>query len=213
MLTDKEYMLYLDLETTGLDPKVNGIWQLGGIITIDGVEKDSFDFKFAPREDEVIDKIAREMGGFSSDEELRALPKTSNEAYRAFIAILEKHISKYDKTQKFTFCGYNVSFDDGFLREWFKKNHEKYYGSYISPYKIDVYSFTGMLRSMGKLKVENLKLETVAKHLGIEIIAHDALSDIRATYEIYQIIWDRVKTLDGTLLDWYNLVHETGAEK
>jgi exonuclease I len=36
----------------------------------------------------------------------------------------------------------------------------------------------------GEITLQNYKLETVAGHFGIELKAHDALSDVKATREI-----------------------------
>lgn len=195
-------MLYLDTETTGLNPEKNGIWQIGGIVEIDGKIKDKFNFIFAPSLEDEVDDYALKMSGYASEEALRAIKNSSNKAFNSFIAILEKHISKFNTSEKFTLCGYNVGFDDGFLRAWFTKNHEKYYGSYITPYKIDVYTLTALLWGHGKLDIPKLKLETVADHLGIEINAHDALSDIEATYKISKVIINKFMTVGGSLEEW-----------
>jgi len=201
-MSEIQRMLYIDTETTGLDPEKNGIWQIGGIIEIDGAVKDKFNLVFAPGVGDVVDEYALKMSGYASEEALRAINNSSNKAFNYFISILEKHISKFDSKEKFTLCGYNVGFDDGFLRSWFKKNHEKYYGSYITPYKIDVYTLTALLWGHDKLSTPKLKLEVVAEHLGIEIKAHDALSDIEATQKIGKIIIDKFMTVGGTLEEW-----------
>jgi len=46
---------------------------------------------------------------------------------------------------------------------------------------------------LGKLKLENYRLETSAKHYGIKINAHDALSDIEATRELILEIAKEIK--------------------
>jgi len=144
-MSEPQRILYFDCETTGLDPKVNGLWQVGGLISIDGIIKDRFSLEFSPREDEVIDDVALKMSGYSDEASLRAIKHTSEVGFKNFKAILEKHVDKFNRDQKFTLCGYHVGFDDGFLRQTFLKNHEKYYGSYITPYKLDIYSLTSLL--------------------------------------------------------------------
>jgi len=42
----------------------------------------------------------------------------------------------------------------------------------------------------------------VADHLGIDITAHQAYSDIEATYQIGRVIIEKLVGIDGTLLDW-----------
>ena len=49
---------YIDVETTGLDPKVNGIYQIGGIIEIDGEAVNEFGILMQPHEDDEVDPKA-----------------------------------------------------------------------------------------------------------------------------------------------------------
>lgn len=41
-------ILFFDCETTGIDPKKNAIHQLSGIMDIDGIIKETFDYKIKP---------------------------------------------------------------------------------------------------------------------------------------------------------------------
>ena len=110
---------------------------------------------------------------------------------------MSKYVDQYDKNDKFTIVGYNCTFDIGFLREFFRLNNDKYYGSWFSSYNmIDVHKLFTALRGSGLYPeleaLENMKLETVANHYGIEIQAHDALSDIYATEKLYDIFIEQL---------------------
>jgi DNA polymerase III epsilon subunit-like protein len=44
--------------------------------------------------------------------------------------------------------------------------------------------------TMSGVRLKNYRLETMCKHFGIELKAHDAMSDIEATKQLYEIIHD-----------------------
>lgn len=174
--------LYLDLETTGVDHNVNGVCQIAGIVEINGKVQKTFNFHVRPFEKDIIE-----------DEALEVIKKTREEieqyndpdiVHKALLKIFDQYIDKYNRSDKFELAGYNVKFDDDFLRSWFFKLGDKYYGSYVNPYKVDLYSVLAWLRGYGLVTTENLKLETVAKYFSIEHDAHDAMGDVKATREI-----------------------------
>ena len=50
--------------------------------------------------------------------------------YKSIVNIFSKYIDKFDKKDKFHFIGYNSqAFDFPFLRYWFKKCGDIYFGS------------------------------------------------------------------------------------
>lgn len=179
-------VLYFDLETTGLDPKLNGVIQLAGIIEVDGKEVDEFDIKMQPFKDDKISPEALAVNGVTlADIEQY---KSAKDAHQEFINILGRHVDKFGRNDKYYPAGYNVSFDINFLGEWFRKNGDKYLGSWWNWRYLDPRPYFHALNFQGKLDVENMKLETICKHYGIHIEAHDALSDIRATRELIQMM-------------------------
>jgi DNA polymerase-3 subunit epsilon len=188
-------VLFFDCETTGLDPVKNDIIQLAGIVEIDGKIKDEFNFFSQPFNYDNISPEALEVHGISIDT-IKQFPKPQLLKNR-LINILSQYVNKYDQNDKFFPAGQNVRFDIDFLSENFKKNQDKYFGSWLWRYPLDLYSLSTALRYKGILKTENLKLETLAKHFNVELKAHDAMSDIRCTREIIRIILDRYITNPG----------------
>jgi DNA polymerase-3 subunit epsilon len=179
-----------DLETTGLNEKKHGIIQTAGIIRLADGSKHKFDFRHQPFPHQEIDPRALEITGTTMEDIKSYAPP--EKAFKALLNLMDKYVDRYDKNDKFTIMGYNCTFDIKFLREFFINNGDKYYGSWFSSYDmIDVHKlFTG-LRGSGLFPeleaLPNMKLETLAKHYGIEIQAHDALSDIYATEALYEI--------------------------
>jgi len=175
-------VFYMDTETTGLDSKKNDIIQLGYIVEINNEIKEKGKINIQPFSYDNIETSALEVNKITI-EEMKTFD-TPQIAYIKITNFLGKYVNKYDKTDKFIPAGYNVKFDTDFLRELFIKNGDKYYGSYIDYHFIDGMALVFAKRYAGKLDLPNYKLETVAKHYGIEINAHDALSDIEATREL-----------------------------
>lgn len=107
---------WIDLETTGVNPYSNGIHQIAGIIEIDGIEKESFEFKIKTFPQDVIEEKALEVSGVSK-EIISAYALEPREVYIKLTSLFSKYVSKYDKTDKFYFFGYNATFDYNIFRE------------------------------------------------------------------------------------------------
>lgn len=182
-------ILFLDTETTGLDAKDNDIIQLAGIVEIDGQIKEKFNFFVQPFNYNNVSPEALAIHNITI-ETIKGFPKPETLRLR-LIEVLGKYVDKYNRNDKFYPAGQNVLFDISFLKENFLKNSDIYYGSWFWNYPIDLLSITTLLRVKGILKTENLKLETLAKHFGIELKAHDAASDISATRTIINLILNK----------------------
>jgi DNA polymerase-3 subunit epsilon len=178
------------VETGGLNPKKSALLQLAGIIEIDGKEECDFNYLIAPFDDDEIVQKALEVNGFSMEQVKKFT--SPEKSYNQFVKLLDSYVSKYNKQDKFFFVGYNShSFDMPFVRTFFTKNKNKFFGSYFHYPSLDV-----MILALEELKEErprmkNFKLSTVAKEMGIELeeaSLHDALYDIKLTREIYKRI-------------------------
>lgn len=180
-------LFYLDVETTGVDPKQHGIIQISGIIEIDGVERETFDFPVQPFADDVIEQSALDVNK-TDRASLRELPPASA-VYRKLIDVLSKYVDKFDKRDKFVVVGYNAGFDTQFLREWFAKNGDKFYGSWFWHPYIDVMTLAMAFHFKSRPQLSDFKLTTVAKHVGIPVAEdqlHNALYDVMVTKLLYK---------------------------
>jgi len=179
---------YIDVETTGLDPKVHAIWSIGAIFEIDGEEVSRIDYRCAPfRGVDKVSKKALEIGGITMDD-LNSFPPPQ-ETKIEFEDTLGRFIKKFNKTDKFHFVGYNAPFDYQFLREWYLKANDPYFGSWFWHPPIDVMNLAGLYCMGGRQNVVNFKLQNIAKQIaGIELsdeAAHDALADIEVTRDLF----------------------------
>ena len=177
--------IFIDTETSGLDPKRNGILEIGCIIEANDTTEE-FLIECRPFETDVVDDKALKVNRISKEDlSKRQAPET---AYQDFISMLSKHVDRYDKKDKFFFFAYNAPFDYNFLREFFIKNGDKYFGSYFFYPAIDVAVLAALHLKDERHRMFNFKQITVAPALGIDINleeTHGALYDTRIMRSIY----------------------------
>lgn len=196
-------LIFIDLETTGTNFWQHGIHQLSGCIEINGEVVEAFDWKVQPNPAAKIDPAALAVAGITVEDlgDLLRYPPMG-EVYKDFTKMLGKHISKFDKKDKGWFVGFNsASFDMPFLRAWFKQNGDEYFGSWFYSVSIDCIVLAAQQLMAERREMEDFKLHTVAKKLGISVDQnrlHDAAYDIEITRRIYQIV-TRLKPVQLTL--------------
>ena len=202
---------WIDVECTGLDPKLNDIIQLSVLIEKDGLVVDSKNITMQPRRWDTIEKEALEVVGVTIDD-IKKYQKPQD-AFNELKAFLSKHIDKYDKRDKLFPAGYNVRFDIDFLNQFFIKSGDKYFGSFFNWRFLDVMQrvyYLLYLEVIGAIPenkyrlgtLDNLKLETLCDAYGIKIQAHDAMSDVTATRELFcKLTEDDVSNILPTAVD------------
>lgn len=183
-------LFFFDLETTGTNPGRHGIHQISGEIMVDGVTREQFDFKVRPNPQAQIEEDALKVGGVTKEQILAYPPMY--DIYSKLINMLEKYVDKYNKKDKYFLVGFNnASFDNQFLRGFFLQNGDRYFGSWFWSNSFDVMVLATPYLAANRAEMENFKLATVAKALGIEVSEdnlHDASYDIALTKGIFQIV-------------------------
>ena len=180
-------VLYFDTETTGLDAGKHGIIQLAALMEIGGEIVETFNMKFQPQEGALLNPEALKVSG-TEPEELKKRT-SSSDAYREFLKFLDRHIAKFDKTDKAYPAGYNVTFDMSFLDAWFRHHGNQYgTGSYQNWKMLDPLPLLRVWDFLGTIALPDYKLQTVCTAYGIALEAHDALSDILATRELLGMV-------------------------
>ena len=172
-------IFWFDVETTGLNPINHDIIQLAFLIEIDRNIIESHNMLMQPFDYNTIDQKSLNVHG-RTVEEIKQYPKP-RDSYLELISILEKYVDRYNRSDKFNHAGYNSRFDLEFLKQFFMKNNDDYFGSWFNYRGIDPLPFLHTLDGIGKISLSNYKLETVCEYFNIPINAHDALSDITAT--------------------------------
>tara|TARA_A100000164_G_C21908069_1_gene774135 strand:+ start:349 stop:912 length:564 start_codon:yes stop_codon:yes gene_type:complete len=184
--------VFIDVETTGVKHWRNSVHQISGGVYIDDELKESFDFKVKPHEKSIIEEEALAIGGLTKEDVLKYPHR--KEIHKQLGAILSRYVDKFDKTDKYFFCAYNAHFDNAFVRAFFKQCGDNYFGSFFWSNNIDVMVLAAEYLKEDRAKMENFKLMTVAKHLGIEIEeekAHDGFYDIEITKKVYDLITNK----------------------
>ena len=121
--------LFLDTENTTAEIGDGHIIEIGGIIEYGKTYKE-FVLNAQPADFEyVLKEEATDKHGFSR-EDIDKFP-TCQQAYSSLIEILEKHVDRYDKTDKFVMYGYGAEFDNQFLRKFFLENNDNFFGSWF----------------------------------------------------------------------------------
>lgn len=183
-------LLWFDCETGGVEPKTDALVQLSAIIEIKGKIVDEIDLKMKPLPHKNITDEAMKIHGMTLQD--IAGFEDPYIAYGKFYRFLSAHGPKA-KEDRYVMAGYNAHFDCDFLFQFFHDINQNpkynFYWDFCQFAPLDILPTLRAMRYAGLINTVDTKLETVCKHLGIEIKAHDALSDIRATRELtYKIL-------------------------
>jgi len=179
-------LLHLDVETTGLFAPGAGLVQVAGIVEIDGEEVETFDLRCRPFPGDLLNKDALQIIG-KTREELAALPDPAD-TFRELLDVLDRHVDRFDKADKFFMVAYNASFDNEHLRAWWKKCGGEYFGAYFWTPPLCVMTLAGIALRPSRPDLPNFKLATVAQAMRITADGdpHDALTDVRLSAGIWR---------------------------
>ncbi len=173
-------LAFIDIESTGLDLERHEIIQIGCVLVrpvprqgrgpeLEVIEE--FEFKIKPEHIETADPEALLINGYKEEDWVFA------------IGIKKALEELAEKVKDAVMVGHNVSFDHAFLEKAFKKNGIPNTMHYR---KLDTISIAyAKLYDDGD--IEKFSLRALCEKLGIENKnAHTALSDARATFELYK---------------------------
>uniref|UniRef100_A0A6M3LAG5 Putative exonuclease n=1 Tax=viral metagenome TaxID=1070528 RepID=A0A6M3LAG5_9ZZZZ len=147
--------------------------------------KKTFNYKMSPLSKDEITDEALAIHGLSRDE-IAKFPSQKS-GLECFKKMMGAYVNKFVRTDKFIMAGYNIKFDADMLRACMLKNGDPYFGSWFFWPLLDVQTFVA-LKVLNGLHLPNFQLFTVCTHFGIELDAHDAMSDIKATRELYYLL-------------------------
>jgi ATP-dependent DNA helicase DinG len=168
----KHNFAFIDIEATGLNLALHEIIEIGCVLTTPDLKViEEFELKIKPEQIEKADRVALRVNHYN--------PKDWESAYS-----LEKAMKIfYKKVKDCIMVGHNVSFDAGFLQYAFEKNKIKNPMHY---HKLDTISIA-WAKLHNDPSFEHFSLHEMCLYFGIKNEhAHTALSDARATYELYK---------------------------
>lgn len=178
-------LLFIDVETTGIDRNKSGVWQIGGLIEC-GKRKEEFLFECDIFEQDDFDPTVTDITGIT----LEKLSSFSNPAqvHDQLIKIFDKYVDRYDKTDKFTTIAYGASFDQDMLERWFKNNDDDFLRSWTWHPWICMMSTAALMLKDERSSIKSFKLSSIAEYLNIKVDenkTHNALYDAQIAREIY----------------------------
>lgn len=172
-------LLWIDTETTGLDPNRNGIVSIAGIIDNNGTVERSFQFEMRP------------TGRFAEDSalEINGYTKAKIKKLTPWEKVLPEFLHEISGPDKLTLAGQNVKFDNKFVRSWFGPNVEYW------DLMVDQSAPVDTLEIAKKLDyLPSRKLGDLCDIFGVRLDnAHNAMADIKATRELYYVMVDKLE--------------------
>lgn len=180
-----EKLLFLDVETTGLDEKKHGIFQISAALQINNEIIDTFNYTFNPGDVEIDNDALLTL----NKGEILNQSITSNKVFELFIKFLDKHCDKFSKKDKFLFVAYNAHFDNRFIREWFLKNDNNFFGAYFHSGTIDVMVLVNFIIKQYRSSMPSISFDKVCSLFKIDLQnAHDAEYNVDALVSLYNDI-------------------------
>jgi len=174
----KHNLVFVDIETTGFDTETQEIIELGAVIvrplsddatSYEVVEE--LDIKIKPEHIETADPQALRVNGY--DPSAWIFAHSLKEAMTVFS----------EKTKDCIFVAHNLAFDYSFIDKAFHKTGVENTLFYA---KMDTISIA-FAKLHKKKDIDKFRLQKLCEYFGIENNrAHTALSDARATFEVYK---------------------------
>lgn len=184
-------LIFFDVETTGLNHWQSCIHQLSGLIEIDGEVVQEFNYRIQPHPAALISDEALAVGHTTRADLITFC--TQIDVHKEFCLAMSPHVDKYNSKDKFHLVGYNsASFDNPFLRAFFKQCGDDYFGSWFWSVPIDVMVLAGQYLMEDRPGMINFKQSTVARQFGIAIEdsrLHDAIYDVEVLRKIYRCMY------------------------
>lgn len=172
----EKHFVWIDVETTGLDPEQNDIIEFAAVRrTPDGREAAKFHFYVDIERPETVQAKALEINGYTSELWAAQGALSPSTAWQTLVdsGILDDAIV----------AGHNVGFDVAFLKSTFKRHGIKY--------RMDYHLFDTVTLALEHLQpfVSSVSLVAVCVALGIPVRdAHTALADAQMAAEVHRVL-------------------------
>ena len=172
----KHNLAFIDIETTGLNPLQHEIIEIGCVISDRNLKViEEFELKIKPKKIENANPTALKVNHYNEKDWKSALDLS-----KAIKILLEK-------VKGCIMVGHNVAFDAGFLEYVFNKVGVENTMHY---HKLDTVS-VAWAKFHHNPEIEHFSLREMCERFGIKNEhSHTALSDARATYELYKKLMD-----------------------
>jgi DNA polymerase-3 subunit epsilon len=164
-------VLWISMNTTGLDSESNGILDVSCIIEAGGRVQDSICIKMRLPDslsynDDTLKYLEIDKSYITQENGF----VTYEEGIQIFENKLSAYVDKYNKDTKFHLAGFNLPFIRGFLEKWYQICNNQYLHSWIYNDKsdIDIFKVYNFMEWVVKAPVlQSHSMNSIAKGLGL----------------------------------------------
>jgi len=179
-------IIWIDVETTGLYPGEDTIIELAAL----------YEERGNPSSRQIFHRYCKPVKKPANWDYISNLTNiswelleekgiSSSQLSDEFISFLSTLMDGYDAKDKAVFAAYNASFDNQFVRKLFDPDAKQYFGSYFFSCSLDIMSTVALALYKNVLpQLFNYKNITLAEHFKINLKAHSAIEDIKASRQI-----------------------------
>ena len=192
-------IIFIDTDTTGFDDNRNDIVQIAGLVTENKTILESFNYRCKPVNWKAISKDALKVTGLTI-EQLKTYPEPRL-AFEGLKSVFDKYVVKGQ--QRYIIAGQNVkAFDWRFLASFWNKHKTEDETTFDYYFRknvcYDLMDLTRPLKNAGLFKIDNVKLGTIMEALNVKVDGHlhDALTDIKGTFDSFYKMVDKWKELE-----------------
>ncbi len=186
-------ILFIDTLTTGMNTERCAIYRIGGIYTEDGQEKKRFQFHLRPFPGARISDQSLWVG--KVDRSILAGYPDQAEAFKQFIEMLDSFVEVRNSRDKMYIAGFNAAMMDvPFLWEWFRRNGNERNRDYFHMQVIDLMNISAFVLMDERRRMQDFKLESVARHMNIysgEGDTSDCIQNAKTALDIYRQLRER----------------------
>ena len=179
-------ILFLDTETTGLNPDEHQIIQLSARFDVDGKNIDNFNRRI--RMGGTVDLGALAVNGrnlslLSVPAELNTPEYDVTHVVKQFI---DWSVNIYKKYNGFVASGHNLHFDMTFLKAACKRLNLTGFDNLFGHRYLDTAAIGLFLKDKGLLPLEKIDIKSLIEYFGIDNKGlHDSMFDVEASADIY----------------------------
>lgn len=186
-MSQQKKILFIDTETTGLNPELHGIHQLSAILVINDKIISDFKSNVQPHPSARVDSRALGIAGVTYNQ-LSSYP-TMEYVFGEFQAFLSQYTDPSGQ-ERIYIAGYNSQAMEGpFMRQWYKHNGvEQMFRSHFHSATLDLMTLSAKHYMDKGIHPVSYSLENMARLSGIPYDVsrlHDAEYDNHLAIELY----------------------------
>lgn len=186
--------LFISLETSGFNELHHGIIRISGIIDIDNMIVDTFDFNCQSFITDAYDEKMLELSGLT-EESWDSDPNrlSPSEVYKQLLKKIEKYVSGRNTVEKFQFIGYNsYGYEYPFIKRFFEKNGNSSIHNYFWYPPIDLVFAGSFILEEDRPRIVDFRLPSIAQFFGFIIESNKIMDSfyrvdlVRNLYYIFE---------------------------